>query len=78
MKKALKKILTAKHSNILKEDFLFLPESVLEDGMLLGIYPFLLGCSLHWHRIVHNSFFESFCASVLSVITSVSFLILFI
>ena len=34
-----------------------LPDLVLEDYMLLGIYPFHPGCPVCWHTIVHNTFF---------------------
>ena len=35
--------------------FLFLPDSVFKDCMLLGIYPFLLSCSFCLHLIIHGN-----------------------
>ena len=32
---------------LIYSDYLFLPDSVLESCMFLGIYPFLLGCPTH-------------------------------
>ena len=39
-------------------DILILPDLVLEDYMILGIYP-LPGCPVCWY-IVHNIFLQSF------------------
>ena len=38
-------------------DFIFLHDSVSEDCMFLGIYPFLIG-SLTWHIIVHSFLYD--------------------
>ena len=34
---------------------LFLPDSILEDCMFLGVYPPLPGCPIYWHIIIHNN-----------------------
>ena len=47
--------------------------------MFLGIYPFLVGCSICWHKIVHSSFLGSFVFLwyLLVVMSPFSFPILF-
>ena len=35
--------------------FLFLPDSVLGDRMLVEIYPFLLGCLICWPIVVYSN-----------------------
>ena len=37
-------------------DFLFFPDSLMEDCMFLEIYPFLLGCPIQCHIIVGSIF----------------------
>ena len=37
--------------------FLLLHGSFLIDCMLIGIYPFLLGCVICWHIIAQSNFF---------------------
>lgn len=52
--------------------FLFLLESVLTGYMFLGIYPFLLCCSI-WHVIAHNNtLYAYFCDICCSVSTFIS------
>ena len=55
--------------------FLFLPNSVLEDGVFLKIYLFILGCTFLLAYICSN--FRIFYVSVVLVVTCFSFLILF-
>ena len=35
-------------------NYLFLPNSILVDSMFLEICPFLLGCQIYWHIIIHS------------------------
>ena len=45
---------------MVNSDFLVPQYSVLEDCMILGICPFLLGCSIWWCIIILSSFLRSF------------------
>ena len=56
---------------------MFLPDYVLRDCTFLRICPFILGHPLYWHIVVHSAL-SVFCFSVVPVVTSFSFLILFI
>ena len=56
--------------------FLFLPDLASEDFMFLEIYSFLLGHPIYWHISVHKINLI-LCISVLSFVTSHSFLIYF-
>ena len=54
---------------------LFLSDLVLGDCALLGICPFLLDCPFYWCLFIVLAYL---CISVVSVVTSFSFLVLFI
>ena len=63
------------------QDFLFLPDSVLEGYNFPRICSFLPGCAFYWHTVAESSLLWSFaiCCGVLSVMISpLSFLILLI
>lgn len=57
--------------------FLFLSGSVFKSCTFLSVYPFLTGCPFYWHIIACSSLLWS-CISIMSIVTSFSFLILLI
>ena len=47
-------------------DFVFHHDSVLINCMFLEIYPFLIGCQICWHVIVHNISYDPLYFSCIS------------
>lgn len=67
------------YSLLFCSEFLFVHDSVLEEYIFLGIYPFILGYSIHWQVNAHSRSFMFLCIPIISLVMSpLSFLISFI